>query len=87
MQKDLKQIKGVLPPLYFFIERAGFELMDQKFITLDKDGNERKSRPKQLNWQRNPGVKLTLRQRETKRNQNGVLFQHQHFKRRIERPA
>jgi len=30
MQKDLKLIKGVLPPLYFFIERAGFELVDQK---------------------------------------------------------
>ncbi len=65
MQKDLKQVKGVLPPLYFFIERAGFELIDQKFITLDKEGNEKEVKAKQLNWQRNPGVKLTLRQRET----------------------
>jgi hypothetical protein len=65
MQKDLKQIKGVLPPLYFFIERSGFELMDQKFITLDKEGKEKEVKAKQLNWQRNPGVKLTLRHRET----------------------
>jgi hypothetical protein len=65
MQKDLKQIKGVLPPLYFFIERSGFELIDQKFITLDKDGKEKEVKAKQLNWQRNPGVKLIVRNRET----------------------
>ena len=65
MQKDLKQIKGVLPPMYFFIERSGFELLDQKFITVDKDGKEKEVKAKQLNWQRNPGVKLTLRHRET----------------------
>ena len=65
MQKDLKQIKGVLPPLYFFIERSGFELMDQNFITLDKDGMEKEVKAKQLNWQKDPGVKLTLRHRET----------------------
>ncbi len=65
MQKDLKQIKGVLPPLYFFIERSGFELLDQKFITLDKEGKEKEVKPKQLHWQRNPGVKLSLRHRGT----------------------
>jgi hypothetical protein len=65
MQKDLKQIKGVLPPLYFFIERSGFEVIDQKFITLDQDGKEKEVKAKQLHWQKDPGVKLTLRQRET----------------------
>jgi hypothetical protein len=65
MQKDLKQIKGVLPPLYFFIERSGFDLVEQKFITLDKEGNEKEVKARQLNWQKNRGVKLTLRHRET----------------------
>jgi hypothetical protein len=66
MQKDLKQIKGVLPPLYFFIERSGFELLEQTFIKLDKNGAEVEVKAKQLHWQRNPGVKLILRHRETK---------------------
>ena len=65
MQKDLKQIKGVLPPLYFFIERSGFEVIDQKFITLDQDGKEKEVKAKQLHWQKDPGVKLTLRHSET----------------------
>jgi len=66
MQKDLKKIRGVLPPLYFFIERSGHELLEQKFITLDSAGNEKEIKYNRIHWQKVPGVKLTLRNRETK---------------------
>jgi hypothetical protein len=66
MEKDLKQVKGVLPPLYFFIERSGHELLAQKFFTLDADGNEKEVKGNQINWQKTPGVKLTFRDRTTK---------------------
>jgi hypothetical protein len=65
MEKDLKQVKGVLPPLYFFIERSGHELLAQKFFTLDEDGKEKEIKGKQINWQKTPGVKLTFRNRAT----------------------
>ncbi|MFM9840128.1 MAG: hypothetical protein ACKVOQ_17815 [Cyclobacteriaceae bacterium] len=65
MEKDLKQVKGVLPPLYFFIERSGHELLAQKFFTLDEDGKEKEIKGKQINWQKTPGVKLTFRDRTT----------------------
>ncbi len=65
MEKDLKQVKGVLPPLYFFIERSGHELLSQKFFTLDEDGKEKEIKGKQINWQKTPGVKLTFRDRTT----------------------
>ncbi len=65
MQKDLKQVKGVLPPMYFFLERTGFELLDQKFIGIDTAGKEKEVKFKELKWQRDPGVKLTLRDRST----------------------
>jgi hypothetical protein len=63
MEKDLKQVKGVLPPLYFFIERSGHELLAQKFFTLDEDGKEKEIKGKQISWQKTPGVKLTFRDR------------------------
>jgi hypothetical protein len=66
MQKDMKQIRGVLPPLYFFIERSGHELLEQKFITLDSTGTEREVKHTRLHWQKVPGVKLTFRNRETR---------------------
>ncbi len=66
MQADLKQIKGVLPPLYFFIERSGHELLSQQFITLDTAGNETEIAAKKLHWNKIPGVKLTFRHRESK---------------------
>lgn len=65
MEKDLKQVKGVLPPLYFFIERSGFELLSQKFITIDAAGNETEVKGNQIHWQKTPGVKLVIRNRES----------------------
>ncbi len=65
MQNDLKQVKGVLPPLYFFIERSGHEILEQKFITLNADGTEKEIKGNQIHWQKTPGVKLMFRDRIT----------------------
>lgn len=66
MEKDLKQVKGVLPALYFFIERTNHEMLAQKFITVDSLGNEVETYGKKINWQKTPGVKITFRDRTTK---------------------
>jgi hypothetical protein len=65
MEKDLKQVKGVLPALYFFIERTNHEMLAQKFITVDSLGNEMEIYGKKINWQKTPGVKITFRDRTT----------------------
>ncbi len=65
MKEDLKRVRGVLPPLYFFIERSGHELLEQKFITLDSTGVETEVELKKLHWQKTPGVKLVFRDTET----------------------
>ncbi|NOS91482.1 MAG: hypothetical protein HOP30_06145 [Cyclobacteriaceae bacterium] len=65
MEKDLKQVKGVLPPLYFFIERSGHELLSQKFITLDDARNEVEIKGSQIHWKKTPAVKLVFRDRAT----------------------
>jgi hypothetical protein len=65
MEKDLKQVKGVLPALYFFIERTNHEMLAQKFITVDSLGNEVEIYGKKINWQKTPGVKITFRDRTT----------------------
>lgn len=65
MQEDLKQIKGVLPPLYFFLERSGHEILTQKFITLDSAGAEVDIAARKLHWNKIPGVKLTFRVRDS----------------------
>jgi hypothetical protein len=65
MEKDLKQVKGVLPPLYFFIERSGHEILSQKFITLDDAGNEVEIKGSQIHWKKTPAVKLIFRDRTT----------------------
>lgn len=65
MKKDLKQIKGVLPALYFFIERSGHELLDHQFISLDSAGHEVGVKITQLHWQKTPGVKITFRNDQT----------------------
>ncbi len=65
MEKDLKQVKGVLPPLYFFVERSGHELLSQKFITLDDAGNEVEIKGSQIHWKKTPAVKLVFRDRTT----------------------
>lgn len=61
MQQDLKQIKGVLPPLYFFIERTGHEILTQEFFKLDSAGFEQPIPGRQLHWQKIPGVRITFR--------------------------
>lgn len=66
MKKDLKQIKGVLPALYFFIERTGHELLDHQFISLDSTGHEVEVKINQLHWQKTPGVKITFRDRQSR---------------------
>jgi hypothetical protein len=61
MKTDLKQVKGVLPPLYFFIQRSGHEFISQTFITIDSTGNETEVDYNKLHWQKTPGVKLVIR--------------------------
>lgn len=65
MRADLKQIEGVLPPLYFFIERSGHELLSQQFITLDTAGQVVDIPAKKLHWNKIPGVKLVFRERDS----------------------
>jgi hypothetical protein len=65
MKKDLKIIKGVLPPLYFFMQRSGFELISREFITLDTEGIPVPVDFNKLHWQKTPGVKFVIRHRES----------------------
>ncbi len=74
MQKDLWQIKGVLPLFYFFMERSGYELLQQKFINIDSAGNEEEVLVKRINQYKSPGVKFTLRNRETKKIKTVYYF-------------
>jgi hypothetical protein len=74
MQKDLAQIKGVLPLFYFFMERSGYELLEQKFITVDAEGNEQEVEIKKLNQSKTQGVKFTLRNLETKKLKTVYYF-------------
>src|SRR5258708_34660684 len=67
MQKDLAQIKGVLPLFYFFMERSGYELLQQKFITVDSTGTEVEVDGKKINQNKIQGVKFILRNPETKK--------------------
>ena len=66
MKKDLKQIKGVLPPLFFFLERSGHELLNLQFISLDSAGAEIEVEARKLHWEKTPGVIITFRSREDK---------------------
>lgn len=63
MKVDIKNVKGVLPPLYFFVERTGHELTGEEFFHLDSLGDEVPTKITQLHWHRTPGVKLTFRDR------------------------
>lgn len=74
MQKDLAQIKGVLPLFYFFMERSGYELLQQKFINIDSTGNEEEVSGKKINQYKSPGVKFTLRNTETKKIKTVYYF-------------
>ncbi len=66
MKKDIKNINGVLPPLFFFIERTGHELITEEFFYLDSTGTEVPTKIGQLHWYKTPGVKLIFRDRITK---------------------
>lgn len=68
MKRDIKNVRGVLPPIFFFIERTGHELISQQFFHLDADGTEVPTKVTQLHWHKTPGVKLIFRNRETKEN-------------------
>jgi len=74
MQKDLAQIKGVLPLFYFFMERSGYELLQQKFINIDSTGNEVEVSVKKMNQYKSPGVKFILRNRESKKIKTVYYF-------------
>lgn len=74
MKKDLRQIKGVLPPLLFFLERSGHELLEMKFITLDSAGADIGVSAKKLHWEKTPGVKITFRSREDKKIKHLYYF-------------
>ena len=74
MQKDLAQIKGVLPLFYFFMERSGYELLQQQFITIDVEGKEQEVEIKKLNQNKIQGVKFILRNLDTKRLKTVYYF-------------
>ena len=66
MKTDIKNVKGVLPPLLFFLERTGHELVSEQSLYLDSTGTDIPTRITQLHWYKTPGVKLVFRDRETK---------------------
>ena len=74
MQKDLWQVKGVLPLFYFFMERSGYELMQQKFMTVDSAGKEQEVEPKKISQYKIQGVKFILRNIETKKLKTVYYF-------------
>lgn len=66
MREDIKRVKGVLPLLYFFIERSGHELVGQQYFYLDSAGSETPASIAKLYKYRTPGVKLEFRDRQTR---------------------
>ncbi|HTH57412.1 MAG TPA: hypothetical protein VL728_15285 [Cyclobacteriaceae bacterium] len=67
MQQDLGQIKGVLPIFYFFMERSGYEILQQKYISLDPTtGDENEVDIQGIYKAKIAAVKLLVRNRETK---------------------
>jgi len=66
MKKDFKKVKGVLPLLYVFMERSGYELLDTKFIYIDSLGTEQEVEASKQHWNKTPGVKIGFRERTTK---------------------
>ncbi len=63
MKRDIKNLRGVLVPLYFFIERTGHELVSQEFIRLDSTGIETPLSPGDINLYNTAGVHLRFRER------------------------
>src|SRR5258706_804662 len=74
MQKDLAQIKGVLPLFYFFMERSGYELLQQKFLSVDSEGKEVEVDGKIINQNKIQGVKFILRNLETQKLKTVYYF-------------
>lgn len=74
MKKDLKRVNGVLPPLYFFIQRSGHEFISQTFIAIDSLGNETEVDYKKIHWHNTPGVKLVIRNLTTQQIQTLYYF-------------
>jgi hypothetical protein len=62
MKRDIKNLRGVLVPLYFFIERTGHELISQEFIRLDSTGNEVTLSPSDIGLYKTAGVHLRFRE-------------------------
>lgn len=65
MRKDMKQIQGVLPLMYFFSVREGFDVIQQDFLYLDSSAREVVIPHHQLHWHTTPGVRLILHQPTT----------------------
>lgn len=65
MMKDFKSINGVLPILYFFIERTGGEMISQDFIGIAQGGEEISIPYSSYKTYNTHGVKIVFRNRET----------------------
>ena len=74
MREDFKRVKGVLPLLYFFVERTGHELIGQQFFHLDSLGNEIPTEIASLYKHKTPAVKLEFRDRQTKQEKQLYYF-------------
>jgi hypothetical protein len=65
MIKDFKSINGVLPILYFFIERSGGEMISQDFIGIAQGGEEVVIPYSSYKGYNTHGVKIVFRNRDT----------------------
>jgi hypothetical protein len=74
MAEDFKKVKGVLPLLYFFIERTGHELVSQQFIYVDSAGHEARVEFPKLYKKKVPGVMIEFRDRETRQMKRLYYF-------------
>jgi hypothetical protein len=74
MAEDFKKVKGVLPLLYFFVERTGHELVSQQFIYIDSAGHEAGTEFSKLYKKRVPGVVIEFRDRETRQMKRLYYF-------------
>jgi hypothetical protein len=74
MAEDFKKVKGVLPLLYFFVERTGHELVSQQFINIDSAGREVQVEFARLYKKRVPGVVIEFRDRETRQMKKLYYF-------------
>jgi hypothetical protein len=66
MREDFKRVKGVLPLLYWLMERTGHELLQQKFVYVDADGKPLSTEFAKLYKQKIPAVWVKFRDRDSK---------------------